>query len=81
MDNKLLNSSMKFNLACMDKLRQKEKKGWIGWDNPEYEKEFEGKIVIQSLPLMQNDCVNISNYCMFLWNLMENKKEEDKVNE
>ena len=81
MDNKLVDSAMKFNLACLDKLSQKEKRGWVGWDNPEYKKEFEDKIVIQSLPLIQNDCVNIANYCMFLWNLMEMEKEEEKVNE
>lgn len=80
MDNKLLMSAAQFNLACLDKLSQKGKEGWGGWDNPEYEKEFEGKIVIQSLPLIQNDCVNIANYYMFLWNLMEvkNKGENEK---
>ena len=76
MEEKLFNALMKFIRVCDAKLTEKEEKGWVGWDNPEYEKEFEGEIVIQSLPLTQNDCVNIANYCMFLWNLKEIRKEE-----
>ena len=81
MDNKLRLAKINFEYACHKKLEAKEKLGWKGWDDLEHKKEFEGKIVIQSLPLIQNDCVNIANYCMFLWNLMEMEKEEEKVNE
>ena len=76
MERKLLDSTMKFNLACLDKLRQKEKEGWVGWDNPHWKEAFEKRIKdLPQFELTQNNLVNISNYCDFLWNLLEQEKE------
>ena len=74
--SKLDNASMKFHLACVVKLKEKEKEGYTGWDNPDWEKAFENIVKDRSqLELTQKNLVNISNYCMFLWNLIENKKK------
>ena len=75
MENKLFNASMKFNLACVVKLREKEKEGQIGWDNPHWEEAFKKRIKdLPQFELTQNNLVNISNYCNFLWNLIEIKR-------
>jgi len=76
MKNKLYNASMKFHLACVVKLKEKEKEGWIGWDNPHWEGAFKKRIKdLPQFELTQNNLVNISNYCNFLWNLIEAEKE------
>ena len=70
---------MKFNLACLDKLRQKEKEGWIGWDDKKYKCSFEDRMKHDVYSeLTQKRLVNISNFCNFLWNLIEAKKEVKK---
>jgi len=72
MDNKLLDSAAKFNLACLDKLSQKEKEGWGGWDWESCKFSFEKRIKHDAKSkLTQKSLVNIANYCMFLWNLKE----------
>lgn len=76
MDGKLLNSAMKFNLACLDKLAEKEKEGWGGWDWECCKTSFEKRIKYDAKrELTQKRIINITNYCMFLWNLMEKEKE------
>jgi len=83
MDKKLLSATMKFNLACLNKLAEKEKEGWVGWDNPEGKDGFKSEIEEHwqvKRELTQDDLVDISNYCNFLWNLKELPKEA-KLNE
>ena len=80
MENKLYNASMKFHLACVSKLKEKEKEGWSGWDNKKEKKYFEGRIMHDSFSnLTQKRLVHISNFCFFLWNLIEEKKGGDHI--
>ena len=73
--SKLDNTSMKFHLACVVKLKEKEKEGYTGWDNPDWKKAIRRIIKDRSqLELTQKHLVNIANYCMFLWNLIEDKR-------
>ena len=76
MEKKLLSATMKFNLACLNKLTEKEKAGWTGWDSEDYDGIFDSRIeTLAKGELTQNNLVNISNYCMFLWNIKELRKE------
>lgn len=75
MDNKLSNASQHFYLACLIKLEEKEKDGWTGWDDKKRKCSFEDRIKHDAFSeLTQKRLVNISNYCNFLWNLIEIKK-------
>ena len=77
MDGKLLNSAAKFNLACLNKLSQKEKEGWGGWDWECCKTSFEKRIKHDAKrELTQKSLINIANYCMFLWNLIEKGGEK-----
>ena len=82
MNDKLLNSTMKFKLACLNKLTEKEKAGWTGWDNQDAENGFKNELKVHydRKDWTQDDLIDISNYCMFLWNLIEVKIKEEKVN-
>ena len=76
MERKLLDSTMKFNLACYDKLIKKEELGWTGWDCIGWKGDFIERIKnLLKRELNQKNLVNIANYCNFLWNLIEVKKE------
>uniref|UniRef100_A0A6M3IF50 Uncharacterized protein n=1 Tax=viral metagenome TaxID=1070528 RepID=A0A6M3IF50_9ZZZZ len=76
MEKKLLNSTIKFSLACLGKLEEKESNGWGGWDWEACKTSFEKRIKHDAKSkLTQKSLVNIANYCMFLWNLIENKRE------
>jgi len=77
MNNKLYNASMKFHLACVVKLKKKEKEGWVGWDNPIKKKLLEAKLMEHTLKSLSNqeNLVDIANFCNFLWNLIEDEKE------
>ena len=82
MANKLYNASMKFHLACVVKLKEKEKEGWIGWDNPHWKEAFKKRIKdLPQFELTQNNLVKIANYCNFLWNLIGAEKEVKEINE
>ena len=73
--NELLGSSLKFNLACFAKLREKQKLGWIGWDKPENKRLLEAKLIQHiKKPLTRDNLIDISNFCNFLWNLKEGTK-------
>ena len=75
MEKKISTATMKFNLACLNKLEEKERKGWVGWDNPEWKDEFKSEIENHvKRDLTQDDLIDISNYCMFLWNLQRGKE-------
>ena len=74
---KLLDSAMRFNLHCLNKLKEKEKEGWIGWDDKKKKCLFENRLKHDIFcELTQNRLVNIANYCNFLWNLIEEKGGE-----
>ena len=79
MEDKLFNASMKFHLACVVKLKEKEKAGWTGWDNPDSKRILGTKLMEHTIrPFTQNNLINISNYCMFLWNLIEITRKEEE---
>ena len=66
---------MRFIRVCDKKLTEKERQGYIGWDDKKYKCRFEDRLKHDIFcELTQNRLVNISNFCMFLWNLMEIKK-------
>ena len=76
MENKLYESTMKFHLACIVKLKEKEGEGWSGWDNKKEKSYFESRIKHDAFSeLTQKRLVHIANFCCFLWNLIEDKKE------
>ena len=78
MENRLYNASMKFHLACVSKLQEKEKEGWEGWNNKKEKSYFEGRIMHDAFSkLTQKRLVHIANFCNFLWNLIEIQKGED----
>jgi len=75
MNKKLANSTQHFYLACLVKLEEKEKAGWGGWDKTYNKELFEEDVTIRAKkPLTQSNLVDISNYCNFLWNLLEVNK-------
>lgn len=75
MEEKLFNASMKFIRVCDAKLTEKEEEGWVGWDKKENEEEFEKRLTRHLLKdFTQESLIDISNYCMFLWNLKDIKK-------
>lgn len=79
MEDKLFNATMKFQLACLTKLAEKEKEGLMGWDNPHWEKAFKKRIKdLPQFELTQENLVNIANYCNFLWNLIQVEKNNGK---
>ena len=74
--SKLDNASMKFHLACIIKLKEKEKEGWEGWDNLGNQELFEKRLTRHLLKeYSQEGLIDISNYANFLWNLIESEKE------
>ena len=75
MEDKLFNASMEFYRACDIKLELKEKEGWAGWDNPEFEKKLRNDLRSHvEKALSQENLVDIANFCDFLWNLIQVKK-------
>jgi len=80
MEDKLFNASMEFVRTCDKRLEEKEKAGWVGWDKYVFKGRYKGKIRLLSRKqkLTQEDLVDISNYCMFLWNLIEKRKGDSK---
>ena len=77
MKDKLFDASMEFIRVCDEKLTEEEEKGKIGWDNPDLKDNFKGYIRETSgkCKLKQKDLVNMANYCMFLWNLIQVEKQ------
>jgi len=75
MEDKLFNASMGFYRACDTKLELKEKEGFIGWDDPEFEKDMRNNLRSHvEKALSQENLVDIANFCDFLWNLIQVKK-------
>ena len=73
---KLRSTWLKFNYACYKKLEGKERQGFGGFDKPKSEKQLESDLYQHVLkPLDQGNLTDIANYCNFLWNLIENRKE------
>ena len=69
---KLRFASFEFNHACVKKLETKQKQGYSGWDNPDRKENLESLFVEHTHnPLTQRNLVDIANFCMFLWNLIE----------
>ena len=69
-----------FTYACLRKLEKKEEFGWTGWDFSHNQEVFESEIRNRiKKELTQKNLVNIANYCMFLWNLKTEAKNESKI--
>ena len=72
---KLNSAWLKFNHACYKKLAAKERGGFAGWDKQENKELLEEDFMAHTKkPLTQSNLIDISNYCNFLWNLIEDKK-------
>ena len=74
----LMKAQDNFKLECFEVLMEKARQGYHGWDNPKWKAYFEKNIVSQSLPLTQKECINIANFAMFVWYLIE-KGELDGI--
>lgn len=80
MKDELLEASMKFDMVCFNKLKAKERLGWSGWDDIENKDILEERFMKHiKKPLTQDNLVDIANFCNFLWNLIEAKKEVKKI--
>ena len=80
MNKKLANATQHFYLTCLVKLEKKEKEGYIGWDDPKNAMGFKSEIEehFKREIITQDDLVDISNYCNFLWNGKEAEKEKEE---
>jgi len=79
MKDKLLEASMKFDFVCLNKLKAKERLGWSGWDDIKNKDILEERFIKHvKTPLTQDNLIDIANFCMFLWNLIETEKEVKK---
>lgn len=76
MQLKLRSAWLKFNHACYKKLAAKERRGFSGWDKQK-NKELLEKGLMEHIkkPLTQSNLIDIADYCNFLWNLIEDRKE------
>ena len=72
--SKLSETSRAFEHTTWSRLTEKTTQGFHGWDNPRWKTYYTRKIVEQSLPLTQKDCIDIANYCMFVWAILEKEK-------
>ena len=69
---KLRFASYEFNHACIKKLEAKQKEGYSGWDEPKNKDNLESLFKEHTnRPLTQRNLVDIANFCMFLWNILE----------
>ena len=79
MSNKLQAAWLLFSFKCGDKLEKKEKQGWAGWNNPENEPNLKFKLLQHfEKEWTQENLVDISNFCLFLWNLKEEERKNAK---
>ena len=78
MSKKLTNTSKKFYVASLARILIKEQEGFEGCDDYGNKGLFKGKIrtLARKRKLTQKILMDIGNYCNFLWNLMEEKKNE-----
>ena len=74
MKDKLRMACINFDWACSKRLEEKEEQGLNGWDNKELKAVFTKRICQMDFPFTQKDLVDMSNYCNFLWNLIEARK-------
>ena len=75
-DISLKASMADFFRARYKKLEQKEKQGYAGWDGQFFDVECGEEIRARAkLKLTQRNLVNISNFCNFLWQILEDRKE------
>ena len=82
MEKKLANATQHFYLSCLVKLEKKEKEGWVGWDDPKCKDGFKDEIDLHlQATITQDVLVDISNYCNFLWNLIEAQKVKEEREE
>jgi len=66
----------KFNNACYGKLEKKEKEGFEGWNNPDFEWTLKLKLKEHlKKEWTAENLVDISNLCDFLWNLKQEEME------
>ena len=75
MKNKLRLATFEITNACMEKLEFKEKQGYGGWNDSNYENSMKEDLKKHfKKEWTQENLIDISNFCNFLWNLIEKKK-------
>ncbi len=74
-DIRLLASATDFFIARIKKLERKEKQGYAGWEDFGWKSADEIKTRAK-MKLTQRNLINISNFCQFLWQILEDEKEE-----
>ena len=76
MRSDLNDANYEFYLARSKRMEQKENEGFTGWDDPDGKDYFTRRIKAISVgELTQKDLMDISNYCSFVWNLIEKDKK------
>jgi len=77
-DIRLLSSATDFFIARVKKLERKEKQGFAGWEDRMNELFFKTQIRERALKALtsQKDLINIANFCNFLWQTLEDRKED-----
>ena len=67
-----------FSEKCFIKLIEKLTQKFEGWDNKEYKKIYQCRLLaLSKKQLTQNNLINIANYCSFLWFMEE--KAQNKI--
>ena len=69
----LLKAHEKFDHKCWLRLVERVEQGYRGWDDRDRVNEFMKKIHGKEYPYDQQDCIDIANFAMFTWNLIENE--------
>ena len=77
---RLIATSTDFFIACVKRLEKKEKQGFIGWENIMNELYFKTQIRERAGKVLasQKHLIDIANFCSFLWQMIEDRKEEKK---
>ncbi len=77
---KLRKKTYRFNYACYLKLEKKEREGFFGYDGPKNKEMLEkGFMDHIEKGFEQDNLIDLSNYCNFLWNLIEDQREIKNV--
>ena len=77
-DVRLMASASNFFMARVKRLNKKEKEGFIGHEDIMNELYFKTMIRERAIKALtsQKQLLDISNFCNFLWQMIEDRKEE-----
>ena len=78
---RLTEAVVAFSAEMLDKLWDKMDEGFNGWDDPQYEKTFEQRLLAHVGKLLQGEAqeADIANFAMFIWSIKKTKAESDGV--